>query len=531
MLLINPAQENFGGMLSRYIPLSIPVALGILASYLKKSGASNVRVVDEEICKITAQNLTDHLKGMAKPYIIGIGVLTSQAGRAYEIARICKETLPDCIVIMGGIHVTSLPEEPFEAGCVDIVVRGEGEETLRQLYFCLRKGKDWKKIKGITFRNKEGKLVNNPDGDLIENIDDLPMFPYEMFSHPKYEMGFITSARGCPYKCSYCSQRLSTGLTYRWHSESRIVETLKILIEKYNQKYILFFDDNFSVNKQRVIKLCESIVQAGLHEKCSFGVQTRADNLYEDLIPAMKRANFTTVTFGMETGVERVAEAMVKDETVAIHQEKIELCQKHGIKVRLAMIYGFPTETRAERNESYRVVKETGAKWVKFNNLTPYPGTGVYAEAKKSGRLNIMPGWANFNSVLGVTKSIFSTIPLPYVPEGTTEFELKKDLFRRNLQFYLSSKIARRVAKGGREGGGWLVLPKLWYLRPKEIFHVSWLALFLGSNLIFSLLPDRLGNVIFSLIKRGRSIFPPEDIKATSRSFVRAATPNVSESY
>ena len=86
MLLINPAQENFGGMLSRYIPLSIPVALGILASYLKKSGASNVRVVDEEICKITAQNLTDHLKGMAKPYIIGIGVLTSQAGRAYEIA-------------------------------------------------------------------------------------------------------------------------------------------------------------------------------------------------------------------------------------------------------------------------------------------------------------------------------------------------------------------------------------------------------------------------------------------------------------
>jgi radical SAM superfamily enzyme YgiQ (UPF0313 family) len=84
------------------------------------------------------------------------------------------------------------------------------------------------------------------------------------------------------------------------------------------QKYILFFDDNFSVNKQRVIKLCESIVQAGLHEKCSFGVQTRADNLYEDLIPAMKRANFTTVTFGMETGVERVAEAMVKDETVSV---------------------------------------------------------------------------------------------------------------------------------------------------------------------------------------------------------------------
>ena len=122
MLLINPAQEKFGGMLSRYIPLSIPVALGILASYLKSSGIDNIRIVDEEIEPITSQSLPSFLEGMEKPYIIGIGVLTSQAHRAYKIAQLCKRMFPDCIVIMGGVHVTALPKEPFEMGCVDIVV-------------------------------------------------------------------------------------------------------------------------------------------------------------------------------------------------------------------------------------------------------------------------------------------------------------------------------------------------------------------------------------------------------------------------
>ena len=192
-------------------------------------------------------------------------------------------------------------------------------------------------------------------------------------------------------------------------------------------------DDNFSVNKNRVIKLCEYIVQAGLNKKCSFGVQTRADNLYEDLLPAMKKANFQWVTFGMETGVERIAQEMVKDETVSIHLEKIKLCEKYEINVRLAMIYGFPTESREDRDESYRVVRAAGGKWVKFNNLTPYPGTGVYEQAKKSGHLHILPGWSNLNSVLGVTRGIFSNPPLPYVPEGVTEFELRKDIFINHI--------------------------------------------------------------------------------------------------
>ena len=89
-------------------------------------------------------------------------------------------------------------------------------------------------------------------------------------------MGVIAAARGCPYKCNYCSQRLLTGLTYRWHSVERVVEMLDILINKYNQDYVNFYDDNFSVNKRRVKELCEGIVAKGLHEKAIFRIHNIA---------------------------------------------------------------------------------------------------------------------------------------------------------------------------------------------------------------------------------------------------------------
>jgi radical SAM superfamily enzyme YgiQ (UPF0313 family) len=99
MLFINPANERFGGILSRYIPVGIPVALGVLSAYLRKWGVKNIRVLDEEIEKITPENIRQKLEGLDRPLVVGITVLTSQAGRAYEIARMIKDIEPDSIVI------------------------------------------------------------------------------------------------------------------------------------------------------------------------------------------------------------------------------------------------------------------------------------------------------------------------------------------------------------------------------------------------------------------------------------------------
>ena len=526
MLFINPANERFGGMLSRYIPVGIPVALGVLSAYLRKWGVENLRVLDEEIEQITPENIQEKLAGLDRPLIVGITVLTSQAGRAYEIARMIKEAEPDCTVILGNVHVTTLPHEPLELGVADIVVRGEGEETLRELYFALREGKDWRDLKGITYKDSDGEIISTPDNDLMEVLDDVPIFPYELFEHPRYDMGFLTGARGCPFKCTYCSQRLLTGFTYRWHSTERIIENLDVLINKYGQTSITFYDDIFSVNKKRVIDLCDGIVSSGLHKKCSFAVQTRADSVHEDLLPAMVKANFKTIGMGMETGVERIAAEAQKGQTVAQHLEAVKLCKKYGLKVSLFMIYGFPGETREDRDETYAVTQEADIGYLKFNNLIPYPGTPIYEVAKKSGKLHIAPGWLNFNSTLSITRSIFSTTPLPYVPEGTTEFELKRDIIRRNLQTYFQWKLIKKILIRDK-GVGWIALPPNWYFKPREIGSLVWMTIVLGTNLLFSFLPSVIGDTIFSMIKRGNPMKPPEDIKVSDRTFKRAKAAEV----
>jgi anaerobic magnesium-protoporphyrin IX monomethyl ester cyclase len=530
VLFINPANERFGGILSRYIPVGIPVALGVLSAYLKKWGVKNLRVLDEEIEKITIENVHKKLSGLDRPLIVGITVLTSQAGRAYEIARMIKAVEPDCTIILGNVHVTTLPQEPLDMGVADFVVRGEGEETLRELYYAIRDGNNWEQIKGITYKNEDGEIISNPDNDLLENLDDVPIFPYELFDHPRYDKGFLTGARGCPYKCTYCSQRLLTGFTYRWHSTDRIIENLDILINKNGQTSITFYDDIFSVNKKRVLDLCDGIVRSGFHEKCCFAVQTRADNIHEEILPAMVSANFKTIGMGMETGVERIAAEAQKGQTVAQHLEAVRLCKKYGLKVSLFMIYGFPGETKNDRDETFAITQRANVGYIKFNNLIPYPGTPIYEVAKKTGKLHIAPGWLNFNSTLSVTRSIFSTIPLPYIPEGTTEFELKRSIIKRNMQAMFQWKIIKKILSRDK-GVGWIALPPNWYSRPKEIGALIWMTIVLGTNLLFSFLPVVIGNTLFSLIKKGKSIKAPEDIKVSDRSFKRGKAPDVDPKY
>jgi len=213
MLLINPSTEEFGGFIARYVPASVPEAIGLLAGYLSKFGYS-VGIIDEEIETMSDSLLEEKLGNLPGPRIFGISVLTSQAIRAYELAGMLKQLYPDCTVIMGGIHVTALPDEGIENGA-DIVVRGEGEVTLKMIYEAIHNGTDWIETPGITYKDADGKIVSTADALLINELDEIPILPYELFDHSRYNLGVITSARGCPYKCSFFSQRLMTRLTYR----------------------------------------------------------------------------------------------------------------------------------------------------------------------------------------------------------------------------------------------------------------------------------------------------------------------------
>jgi anaerobic magnesium-protoporphyrin IX monomethyl ester cyclase len=518
MLLINPAQEKFGGFLSRYIPVGIPVAIGCLAAYLKKHGVK-VRVVDEELVDITPSLLRLLVKDLEKPYIFGLSCLTAHVVRGYQLAEMIKAEFSDSTVIAGGLHPTALPEEALTTGHIDYVVRGEGEEVLLQLHNALRNGADPSRLMGVSFK-RDGRIVNNPEAPLVPELDDIPIFPYELFDHPKYDMGFITSSRGCPYKCTYCSQRMLTGTTYRYKSAARIVEELAILINRYGQKQIVFYDDNFCFKSKRVVDVCDAIMAAGLHKQCSFSVQTRADNFPPDLVPILAAAGFRHAGFGMETGVNRLAKLIGKGETVEQHLEAVELGKRHGFDISLFMILGLPTETRADREASFRVVQQAKVQASKYNNLIPYPGTPIYSDLKDTGRLHIEPGWSNFNSTLSVTRSIFDRTPLPYVPETTSEFELKRDIIKYNLKTYVTPRAVIAILLG-KKGPGWYQLPRRWYLRPRELYHVAKVGLNVAVNTAIAFLPLALTEPFMNALNRAMEQRPrvpdyvPEGFRAS----------------
>ena len=476
--------------MARFVPVGIPVAIGYIAAYLEKHDI-RCAVIDEEIYDVTPEKLREAVSGLSQPYVIGVSCLTAHVGRGYKIAEMIKETLPEAIVIFGGLHPSTLPEEALSTGFVDYVVRGEGEEVMLHLYRALRGDGDPISIRGVSYI-RDGVIYNNPDSPLIPNINDIPQFPYHLFEHKKYDRGFLTTSRGCPYRCSYCSQRLLTGMTYRYKSAETIIEELEILVNKYNQKSIVFYDDNFCLKARRVHELCDMIIERKLHEKVELSVQTRADNVLqhggEDLVRHMSEAGFTHMGFGLETGVQRLADIIRKDETIECHLETTRLCQKYGMDVTFFMIFGLPTETAADRTESFRVVQSAGLQATKYNNLIPYPGTPLFEELKTSNRVVKTENWGNFNSVLAITSSIFDKTPLPYVPETCSEWELKRDITRYNLKSYVNRKSMAAIF-GHTKGAGFLMLPEKWYFRPREVFEVGKIAVQLAINMVMSFLP------------------------------------------
>lgn len=497
MLLINPASEKFGGFLSRYVPIGIPVAVGSLAGYLRMHGIP-VNVLDEEVTDIDEKSLAKALEGLEKPYVIGISCLTAHARRGYEHAEMIKRLYPDAVIVTGGLHASALPEESLAHEAIDAVIKGEGEVAVLEFYQAVRKGKPWDEVGNLYFR-KNGHIQQNPEMPLVPDLDDLPMFPYDMFRHPRYEMGFITSSRGCPYKCTYCSQRMLTGTSYRYKSAKRIVDELEILIDHYSQKQILFYDDNFSFKPRRVIEICDRIIECGLHKKCSFSIQTRADNIPDVIIPHMRRANFVHVGFGMETGSERLAKVIVKGETVADHIDAVQRCQKAGFETSLFMIFGLPTEMAKEREETFNLVQGLNVQMSKYNNLIPYPGTPLYTDLKDSSRVKVLPGWSNFNSTLSATRSIFDTTPLPYVPETMGEFELKRDIIRYNFRTYIRWKPIVAILTR-KKGVGWVDLPARWFMKPLELYHVGRVGLNVLMNLLIAYLPLWMTQPIMHLL-------------------------------
>jgi anaerobic magnesium-protoporphyrin IX monomethyl ester cyclase len=297
--------------------LYLPIGLAYLAAVLEKNGYE-VTVIDCPALEIDLKQLKTKLASI-NPDVVGITSMTPTIQSALLSAATAKEACPDAMVVLGGPHATFMDEQVLnEEEAVDVVVRGEGEETLLELAKTVSNPKGLNRIQGITFRNN-GQTVRTPTRPFIKNLDELPRPAYKHFPLEKYRlfgrrMLPILTSRGCPSQCSFCTTARMFGKAFRARNPKNIVDELAWLRDVHGADAFSFYDDTFTLDKKRALKICEEIRnrEIGLPWDC----QTRVSVVSEEILLKMREANCQQVFFGVESGCQKILDAVHKGTTV-----------------------------------------------------------------------------------------------------------------------------------------------------------------------------------------------------------------------
>lgn len=471
VIIISPKNTQ-NRRFSRFVPKSVPIGAGLVAGYLRKNGLS-VHLLDEEMVDLNPVTLKRFRDECEKPRVVGISCFTSNIARGYRIADMVKSVDSEANIVFGGIHATTLPEEVLDHAC-DYVVLGEGEYSFLELVLQIKARRiEPEKLIGVVFRENGKTVYTHSPWRRWVDLDELPMFPYDLLDASKYDLGFILTSRGCPFDCIFCSQRAISKRVVRYASVEKVIQELDLLINEFHVPNITFFDDYFTPNRKRVFALCAAIRKAGFHKKCSFGVQSRGDSVDRELLEEMKSAGFASLMFGVETASDEVMRVINKQETVQDIVDGIKLVKEAGLESEATFILGLPSETFEDRLAALRMARDTGVDRARFNNPSPYPGTVLYRTAKEDGGLKMEGDWENFSSVGALTEGLRKGHSLPYVTPGMTERELTGTILLANLLFYLNSSRLRRLFNPFRRGSGkWFELPLRKLLNPVYVLEL-----------------------------------------------------------
>jgi anaerobic magnesium-protoporphyrin IX monomethyl ester cyclase len=422
-----------------------PLGMLYIATYLRESGV-DVSIIDEAAQGYSLKGTVDWVK-QENPDILGFSTCSSSGRKAALIAERVKQENPGIVTVFGNFFATFnaeriLKKYPF----VDVIVRGEGEQTSLELAKCLEKNGDLKKVLGINFRNN-GQIISTPDRPLIKDVDSLPFPDREMLDveyhnttaglvvAPKKFSSFLSS-RGCVFQCRFCGCRRLARNLWRSRSVDNIMEELHLLSSQ-GYKQFLFVDDNFTLNPKRVIKLCQRLKKEKVD--IEFFAEGRVDNCPRNMLQEMVRANCRMVYFGIENATQRILDYYDKRTTPKQAEDASKKARKAGIDVIVAsFILGAPNETRKEIQNTLKFAQKIRVDIPQFNILATFPGTDIWEELKMQGLVDEEKHWET-----GVLVSEVS-------PDAVPSQEIEQMIHESYQQFFLRPDyIVKQLIKIG----------------------------------------------------------------------------------
>jgi len=410
----------------------IPLGPAYIAASLEEAGF-DVKIADLTFTDKTRFDV-DILKKIIlkqKPDAVGLSALTWTIPLTYKLVSALKEDDKDLPIVVGGPHVSALPQRTLEeCSAIDAVIIGEGEHTFKDFLKILltdRMCEEMTNIKGLMFRHNS-RILGDPNPTYIENLDALPFPARHLFNLEAYTkisdqfkakrtpVASIITSRGCPHRCVFCT-RSNSGHRYRARSPENIIRELEEL-KDYGFKEVQIPDDNFTQNRQRVIEICRQIRDKGLDMSFDLPNGVRVDHIDEELLSTMYDAGFYSMHLGVESGDDKVLKKIQKDITVEQAKNVIRIAKKIGYKVVLFMIIGLPGSSVESEEKTLKLVKEMDVPFT-FSVCTPYPGSQLW-ESLKDQMLRI--SWDRFD------ETNYSN-PI-YLPEGMTKEQLQECINR-----------------------------------------------------------------------------------------------------
>ncbi len=371
-------------------PPFIPLGIAYLGAVAEKEGY-HVTVIDCQAERLTYEAFKERI-AQTPSDIIGVTATTLLYKSAMKIITIAKQEQPQAVTVLGGSHGTFWDENALnEYPSLDIVVRREGEQTFIELLDKLQTQSSLGSVLGITYR-KQGKIVRNPDRPFLHDLDSLPfpahhLLPLEKLKHNGKILFPLVTSRGCVYWCDFCSTVRMFGRGYRMRSPKNVVDEMQLVHDKYGVDQVTFYDDAFTVDRDRVMKICQELHDRKLRMTWDCG--TRVDMVDRELLKTMHGAGCFAVWLGVESGSETILGAMNKKIKLEQTRQAYKTAHQVGLMTIANTVLGFPGETEQTAKETIRLIKELNPDDVGFYIATPYPGTPMYEEVKKNGWLRV----------------------------------------------------------------------------------------------------------------------------------------------
>ncbi len=435
VLFIEPPKD-YWFVMGEYLPP--PYGLLQLAGYLEtKMPEAEIEILDCQAMSLDWNGLEKRIRSFDPDVVATSGFATCNVYVAARTLETAKKLKPDVLTVAGGQHFSATAQESLEEYPeIDVIVRGEGEETLVELTKATRKKSSFSGIAGISFRNQR-KIQHNPPRSLIHNLDSLPfpgyhflkdyahLYHFTMMAGSKARYGMVEASRGCTHHCTFCSQWKHWQGSCRYKSPKRVADEIEFLYNNYGSRLIWLTDDNFGLGK-RMENLCDELIKRGFSDDITCFMQARCDDvvLNQHLLSKMSRAGINWLLLGVESHNQNTLQSFRKDTKPEDAATAVRLLKQNGIFCQATCIIGERRDSHESIEGLRQFVNELDPDLAIFMILTPFPGTDLFEQARQNGWIENW-NWADYDMV----HSIMPT-------ESLSREQLQHELYKCYRSFF-----------------------------------------------------------------------------------------------